>query len=573
MVAAGSICRTGKGYIMNATNSADRTTAIRGWIAHRASLFCRDESGVLIIFGLIIFVLMLMIGGMAVDLMRYESVRAQLQSTADRATLAAASLTQTMDSEAVVDDYFTKAGLIEYLQGVTVQNAVNFRQVQADVQAQVPSLFMQMMGVEELVGPADSTAEEQISDVEITLVLDVSGSMVSGGSQKLANLKLAASNFVDTVLAGDTEEKISISMVPFNGQVGLGPDLAASYNISTQHTFNTCVDFLDAEFAAPGISPSALLTRSDVIDPWSSGASKNRVNPSGTGTQTNYCSDDDRNMVRPFLRDPVVLKAAINGMVGDGNTSIDIGAKWGLALLDPGTQGVITNMIGLGEVPATFAGRPFAFDRNETAKIMVVMSDGENTDQHQLRPSYQSGASPIYRQASDGSLAIFHSTVAAPNNYYVISASRFGFSYTGATIGTWQSSVPAGYVNLTWPQAFNYHPVRWLARYLYGNPLGTTSTNRQSIANTWITNFRTATVPSVKNARLDTVCDLAKSVTLGVRVFTIAFEAPAAGQAALHSCASSDGDYFQVLNGEQAAEIDDAFQMIARQITSLRLTQ
>ena len=345
---------------MSAKTIADHVTRIKSRLFVRALAFHRDESGVLIIFGLIIFVLMLMIGGMAVDLMRYESMRVQLQSTADRATLAAASLTQSQGSQAVVTDYFAKAGMSEYLQGVTVVNAVNFRKVAADVQTTVPSLFMQMMGVNELVGPADSTAEEHISDVEITLVLDISGSMVSGGSQKLNNLKLAASNFVDTVLTGDIEHKISITLVPFNGQVVLGDELAANYNITTQHTFNTCVDFAPADFSVSGISTTASLTRSDVIDPWSSGPYKNRVNPSGTGTETNYCSDDDRNKVHAYLRDPVALKAAINGMVGDGNTSIDIGTKWGLALMDPGSQSVITNMIGAGYVPADFAGRPFA---------------------------------------------------------------------------------------------------------------------------------------------------------------------------------------------------------------------
>jgi Flp pilus assembly protein TadG len=556
----------------NAQNTATQS-GFRARFARKIESFRNDEQGALIIFGLIIFVLMLMIGGMAVDLMRYESVRAQLQSTADRATLAAASLTQTMDSEDVVDDYFTKAGLIEYLQGVTVVNAINSRKVAADVSATVPSLFMQMMGVDELTGPANSTAEEHISDVEITLVLDVSGSMVNYGSQKLNNLKLAASDFVDTVLAGDIEEKISITIVPFNGQVVLGDDLAANYNITTQHTFNTCVTFDTTEFSTAGISTSSSLVRADVIDPWSSAAAKNRVNPSGTGTETNYCSNDARNIVRPFLRDPVVLKAAINGMVGDGNTSIDIGAKWGLAMLDPGTQSVITNMVGLGEVPATFEGRPFAYDRNNTAKILVVMSDGENTDEHQLQTAYKTGASPIYRDPSDGSLAIYHSTVSAPNNYYVIDSSMFYNSYSASAVGTWQSAVPAGFVNLTWPEAFNAHSVTWLARYLWGNPLGNSSTSRKNIANTWISNFRTATYPATKDTQLDAVCDLAKSETLGVRVFTIAFEAPAAGQTALHGCASSDGDYFEVLDGEDAAEIGTAFQMIARQITTLKLTQ
>ena len=558
---------------MSANTIADHATRIKSRLFVRALAFHRDESGVLIIFGLIIFVLMLMIGGMAVDLMRYESMRVQLQSTSDRATLAAASLTQAQGSQAVVTDYFAKAGLSEYLQGVTVVNTVNFRQVSADVETRVPSLFMQMMGVNVLVGPADSTAEEDISEVEITLVLDISGSMVSGGSQKLNNLKLAASNFVDTVLTGDIEHKISITLVPFNGQVVLGNELAANYNITTQHTFNTCVDFAPADFSVSGISTTASLARSDVIDPWSSGPYKNRVNPSGTGTETNYCSEDNRNKVHAYLRDPVALKAAINGMVGAGNTSIDIGTKWGLALMDPGSQSVITNMIGAGLVPADFAGRPFAYDSISTAKILVVMSDGENTDQHQFNAAYKSGPSPVYRRASDGALAIYHSTVAAPNQYYVIPTANFYNNYQSTTMGAWQSAVPTGYTNLTWPQLFNYHSVNWVSRALYGNALSTNSTTRRNIANIWIGTFRTATIPVTKDTRLDSVCDLAKSPALGVRVFSIAFEAPVAGQVVLHSCASSDGDYFAVQNAEQAAEIDSAFQMIARQITSLKLTQ
>ena len=129
--------------------------------------------------------------------------------------------------------------------------------------------------------------------------------------------------------------------------------------------------------------------------------------------------------------------------------------------------------------------------------------------------------------------------------------------------------MPAGYVNLTWPQVFDYHPITWVARYLYGNPLGTTSGTRSSIANTWINNFKTATNPATKDAQMDTICDLAKSTAMKIRVFTIAFEAPPLGQASLANCASSAGDYFNVAG----LDITTAFQSIARQITQLRLTQ
>lgn len=59
--------------------------------------FRRDEDGSIILFSLFLFVLMILIGGMAVDLMRFETRRVHMQNTLDSAMLAAADLTQTLD--------------------------------------------------------------------------------------------------------------------------------------------------------------------------------------------------------------------------------------------------------------------------------------------------------------------------------------------------------------------------------------------------------------------------------------------------------------------------------------------
>ena len=99
---------------MKVRNLQDRLftrTANKGGVLRAVNRFRKDEDGSLIIFGMIIFLLMLMIGGMAVDLMRHERMRTELQQTLDRSVLAAASLTQDLDAEAVVRDYFAKADL------------------------------------------------------------------------------------------------------------------------------------------------------------------------------------------------------------------------------------------------------------------------------------------------------------------------------------------------------------------------------------------------------------------------------------------------------------------------------
>ena len=133
----------------------------------RLARFRRAEDGALIIFALVLFILMTMMGGIAVDLMRFEATRTTLQNTLDRSTLAAASLTQTLAPGAVVSDYFIKAGLAEYLTSVTVREGVNFREVEADALADTQPMFLHMLGIDNFEAPGHSMAEERISNVEI----------------------------------------------------------------------------------------------------------------------------------------------------------------------------------------------------------------------------------------------------------------------------------------------------------------------------------------------------------------------------------------------------------------------
>jgi len=63
----------------------------------RGSGFLCDENGTVTIFALMMFILMLAAGGIAIDVMRYETQRTQLQYTLDRAVLAAAALNQQED--------------------------------------------------------------------------------------------------------------------------------------------------------------------------------------------------------------------------------------------------------------------------------------------------------------------------------------------------------------------------------------------------------------------------------------------------------------------------------------------
>ena len=130
--------------------------------------FKRDADGSLTIFSLFLLVVMLIVGGTAVDTIRHETMRTKLQYTLDRAVLAAADLEQTLAPQDVVDDYFAKSGL----PGHPVNVVVNDRRTRA---ASMPRLPDRQHAVHEYAGRQFDSgsrrerAGEGIMDLEISL--------------------------------------------------------------------------------------------------------------------------------------------------------------------------------------------------------------------------------------------------------------------------------------------------------------------------------------------------------------------------------------------------------------------
>nr|WP_281252899.1 pilus assembly protein TadG-related protein [Maliponia aquimaris] len=181
------------------------------------------QDGNITIFGVFMTLLILVVTGAAVDIMRYESQRALLQTSMDRAVLAAADLDQDMAPEAVVNDYLAKAGLGDALAGVAVEKGLNFSTVSAWGETTMPTLFLRMSGYDTMSPPALATAEEKIANVEISLVLDISGSMRF--NDRIGKLKPAAQNFVSKVMAEETNGITTLNLVPFAGSVNPGDSL------------------------------------------------------------------------------------------------------------------------------------------------------------------------------------------------------------------------------------------------------------------------------------------------------------------------------------------------------------
>ena len=352
------------------------------------NLFAKQESGTITIFACFMILIMLMVGGIGVDLMRNEMERTRLQSVADRAVLAAADLDQTLDPEAVVRDYFTKSGMGDYVSSVTVNEGLNFRTVTVDATTTMNTQFMSMLGVDTLTIPARSTAEEKVNKVEISMVLDVSGSMKYG--TKMQNLKDAAGEFIDSVLTPDTQDLISINLVPYSQQVNAGPLLYNRLNVNTKHNYSHCIEFDNSDF------DSVVLNKTKTYQQMQHFQWNYYSIESGNQMNTRYdtvCPRYSYERIVPMSQNAAYLKGQINQLKPRAGTQIFIGMKWAAAMLDPSFRSINQSLVSAGNVDAAFNPRPVAYSDDETLKTIVLMTDGQNSSAARITNRYYNSES------------------------------------------------------------------------------------------------------------------------------------------------------------------------------------
>ena len=198
----------------------------------------------MVIFTFFVMAMMLLVGGMAVDMMRFENYRSRLQAAVDRSVLAAADLDVCLDPAtdpaAVVEDFLAKAGFEDQVEDVVVTSGLSSCTVAVTAQIDVNTIFMQMVGIDQLTTPMAAVATEAATGIEISLVLDTSGSM--GREGRIQALRPAAQAFVQTIMDSYPPGDVSISTIPYSSNVNIGPDLAAAFNLNGAHDYSYCID-------------------------------------------------------------------------------------------------------------------------------------------------------------------------------------------------------------------------------------------------------------------------------------------------------------------------------------------
>ena len=580
-----------------------QSSRLRRFLRDGARGYVRDEDGSMVIFGVYVLLIMLVFGGIGIDLMHYERDCTSLQNTLDRAVLAAADLDQTLDPATVVRDYLGKAGKADTLTDIRVDEGLSYRVVSADATCAMDTQFMRVSGVDTLSAELTSTAEERIDGVEISLVLDVSGSMNS--NSRLSNLKLAAKDFVDEMVDNTEDGNLSISIVPYAMQVALPAKFLDKMNVTQEHDVSNCVNFDNADFYTTAIDPDDLLERTMHFDPWydnehNSGYDGREYSPERFVKEPVCEAAEDR----PD-RDTVVLeknrttlKTFIGNLDANGNTSIDVGMKWGVALLDPSLQPVISSLVNDGEISADFADRPTAYTDNETLKVIVLMTDGQNTTQSYLRDEQRAGTSDVWWNEEEKVYSVYagdddydrdgdgdrnedsfywvdmdewhdhpygNGTYEATTQEKVCTRTnkhgkcqRYEWVYSTETV-----EEDGEAVELSKGMLQAKTTGKAIANDILAPVIGENAARNLYDANDSIQYVYSGT----KNTRTAAICDAAKAND--IIIFTIGFEAPSAGLSVLRDCASSESHFFDV----DGLEISDAFSSIASSIRKLRLTQ
>lgn len=514
--------------------SSTATKAIRDFCT------CRRGS-VLIMFSMIVMVL-LGGAGLAIDYARAVAIKDNAQNALDAAVLAATdSLVPTDEKEERFNTVFevnfsSENAKVERKQFSYQPGAGG----SAEADIKIATVMMRLFGINELNMPVTSSANQEGYDIEVALVLDVSGSMrySMGGTTRLQALKDSANRLIDILEESKApEQSIKYSIIPFTMNVNIGKDrgdivYAADHALFSGTEWQGCV----LERPAPHTNTDGFTNASSAkhggrwhayIWPPEPNSNSRCINPSD-GTNDGYKTVQADSASDPYnpwtkgpnfncVRHPIMsltddhgaARSKIAELTSRPNmgTMLAPGVSWGHRVLSP--------------------AEPFSEGKDfnkGVRKVMVVITDGEQTTEG----PHNSGCKATFNTKKpykfhprDFDLEGSNINLVGPRDMF----SPYGYMY---------DSVPLGLLT-GWPQVAD---------------------EMDSLALDACTQFKSRG-RSTNDAALYTIA-ASSGAAPGTRVHNT-----------LKACASTPGHFF--FAGD-ADSLNAAFEKIARETAGLRLT-
>ncbi len=169
--------------------------------------------------------------GVAVDTGRSQMVQAKLQNAVDAAGLAAGATVSTTDLTAVATKYvnlnFSQGNMGATLGAVTATLSEDKKIVTVAASATMPTSMMKIFGRSTLTLDASTEVTRATTGMEVSLVLDITGSMWTNNNH--LKQRAAATAFLDALYGNnDTVPNLWVSVVPYVTSVNIGSQSKAT---------------------------------------------------------------------------------------------------------------------------------------------------------------------------------------------------------------------------------------------------------------------------------------------------------------------------------------------------------
>lgn len=314
--------------------------------------------------------------GLGVDVARAYAVRSRMAAALDAAALAVGSSSGTDAQLSAVAQKFFDANYPPGVLGAHPSVAVKVTGdvISASASAVVATVFMKVVGVNEVPIAVDSTVNRQVAGLELAMVLDNTGSMTSNNN--IQAVRDAANQLTDILFGAATVHPyLKIALVPYS--VAVNPGSVAPSLITTGDAYapNNVLGWKGCVVERAGTNAMADTTAA--VAPWtrynwlpaidnyydvtkSSTVYANPSNGNGSTGPNVGCPT----AITPLTNVKATLTAAINAQEAwsRGGTLSDVGMAWGLRVLSP-------------EPPFT-EGLPWGTPK--WSKAVILMTDGDN---------------------------------------------------------------------------------------------------------------------------------------------------------------------------------------------------
>ncbi len=340
-------------------------------LKNTVSNFAADRSGQYsIIFALCSGVLMISVG-LSVDYARIISAKSQLTSALDAAvTSTARDITRgKVDKKEATKrvQAFLEANLDGkrltpenvHLTDVTLDPVTN--KLSASARADVDMMFPVMNNPK--VQPVNVKIGALYSErkVEVSMVLDVTGSMMKkGSSDKIGDLKIAAKSAVKAFLENGSENtRVAITPWAMGVNVGNGEIRKHLLDVNGKPAADNCAtERRGAQMFSDASPVSAKLTGSNEMKHFNVWTNKEEV----WGKPDWKCPSV---ALQPLTKDKALLNSMIDKLSAKGGTAGQIGLQFGWYMVSPNWKSVLP-----------VKSEPVAYNTAGSDKYIILMTDG-----------------------------------------------------------------------------------------------------------------------------------------------------------------------------------------------------